>query len=97
MLNLDQEIIAIDADGTEIKQLDKYPTLRKVLQVVLRVPIEGDVPSIMRWELLKMIGHNEVKEINLSEEEKAMIIERLPKVLLQIELFGKTYELIKQS
>lgn len=101
LINLLQPIEAMDADGTVIMNKDqKPPTLKEILLFSLRAPHNDDTRTGFkdkneRYLVLKRI--DAVDEIELADGEVKMILDRVGKLYLQVELIGKVAEALTKK
>lgn len=98
LVNLLTPIEAMDADGTIIKNKDQeVPTLKEMVLYALRVPHGSDQSTNFktkneRYLLLKRI--DKVDEIDLTEAECKIILDRIGMIYLQVEMVGRCGELL---
>jgi hypothetical protein len=95
-INLLAPIEATDADATIIMNKEgKPPTLKEILLFALRSPHQADTQTGFReknerYLVLKRV--DAVDSIELTEGEVKMILDRVGKLYLQVELVGKVAE-----
>lgn len=97
-LNLLQPVEVLDSDGTIILNKDqKPPELKEIILFALRSIHESDQRTGLkekneRYLVIKRV--NTVDEIELTEGEVRMILDRVGKMYLQVELVGRVVELL---
>lgn len=98
-INLLQQIEAMDADETIILNKEKKPpTLKEIILFALRQAHQDDQRTSLkdkkeRYLVVKRV--NAVDELELSDGEIKMILDRVGKMYLQVELVGKVAEILE--
>lgn len=98
MIDLTKAVEAYDADGTLIKNKDqKLPDLKEIVLFALRAAHQGDQnqgakEKLERYTLIRRIDG--ASEIEFTQSEIKMILDRVSKIYLQVEIVGCVHEIL---
>lgn len=101
MLNLNQPIDAVDADGTVIKNAkEEIPTVKEIALYSLRAAHVSDRDAgfddkNVRYQLAKRI--EKADELEITETEAKILKKRVGALFVQIDIVGKFAELVDAS
>lgn len=99
LINLKKEIVAYDADETQILDAEKKPpTVKTVVTRALRQVHADDQKDNLplkqaRYNLLKRI--EKVDEIEMTDSERELCCNRVGKIYLQVELIGGAVDVLQ--